>query len=160
MNYARIHMLAFEWQAMIALRHRQAGNNHMRFKGSFQAGFALMAGLALVGCTQQLAIEQVYEDRGRAIFAFDRQFEGPAFGFVRGAAKQYCQRLSLALEPYLMGQVYTLNGIGYAEFQCAGADISGIQPPTLPVLSRPETERLLAEQGEALPEPERAPPLQ
>ncbi|MBV6632553.1 MAG: hypothetical protein KI792_05910 [Alphaproteobacteria bacterium] len=131
----------------------------MGFRAPFQAGLVVMAGIALAGCAQKLAIQQVHEDRGRAIFAFDKQFEGPAFGFVRGAAKQYCQSIALTLEPYLLGQVYTLNGIGYAEFQCAGANINGVQPPTLPLLSRPETERLLAEQGEALPEPERLPPL-
>ncbi|MEM6902391.1 MAG: hypothetical protein AAF556_04045 [Pseudomonadota bacterium] len=115
--------------------------------------------LGMGACTQKLAIERVFEDRGRAIFAFDPQFEGPAFGFVQGAAKQYCLSINLALEPYLLGQVYTLNGIGYAEFQCAGQNISGLQPRTLPELSQAETERLLAEQGEALPEPELLPPL-
>ena len=118
-------------------------------------GFAGLCalGLVLTACARQLPIEKIYAENTQVIYAFDARFEGPAFGYVRGEAKQHCQSIALDQVPVLMGQTKTLNGISYAEFWCVSSSLEGIPPAALPNLSARQTRKLLAEQGSLPPDP-------
>ena len=98
-------------------------------------------GLVLTACTRHLPIEKIYAENTQVIYAFDARFEGPAFGYVRGEAKQHCQTIALDQVPVLMGQTKTLNGISYAEFWCVSSSLEGIPPATLPNLSARQTRK-------------------
>jgi len=106
--------------------------------------------LLLAACAQSLPIQKIYSAGNQVIYAFDARFEGSAFGYVQGQAKQHCQGLTLDQIAVLVNQTKTLNGISYAEFWCLSPKIEGIPPRELPQLTEQQTRKLLGEQG-ALP---------